>query len=303
MLKQSSMLKCMGTYCGRTIDQYGNYSDCGACASGYRVDENDFCQRCTGEPSFYDWMYLVFMAVVSLALNWFFIDVSNKRKSRQLLVLHVSALIETVVSGICALLVVSPVGSLHITSCPVSQLSDWYTLVYNPTPDYVNVIHCTQEAVYPLYTLVFVYYAFSLASMVLVRPLLSAKFVPHHGTKSIYAALFFYPVLVCLHAVLAGLIYYSYPYILLTVSVITNAIHLSLFKEQSSLELFKAHLKDSRNVVILLCHWVLHAFGIISLTQLKIPVLHLPLLCLIPLPALIYIVTVKFTDPGKLDSI
>lgn len=56
------------------------------------------------------------------------------------------------------------------------------------------------------YTLVFVYYAFSLASMVLVRPLLSAKFVPHHGTKSIYAALFFYPVLVCLHAVLAGLI-------------------------------------------------------------------------------------------------
>src|SRR6218665_2864914 len=56
------------------------------------------------------------------------------------------------------------------------------------------------------YTLVFVYYAFCLASMVLVRPLLSVKFVPHHGTKSIYAALFFYPVLICLHAVLAGLV-------------------------------------------------------------------------------------------------
>lgn len=294
---------CIGLYCGRTEDQYGNYSACGACSSGFRVDENSLCKKCDGAPLFYDWMYLCFMAIVSLGLNWFFIDFTNKRKSSQLLILHGSALLEALVSGVCALLVVNPVGNLDITSCPVTQLSDWYTLVYNPTPDYVTVIHCTQEAVYPLYTLVFIYYAFSLASMVLLRPFLAAKFIPRRGTKSIYAALFFYPALICLHAVLAGLIYYSYPYILLTVSVITIAIHLSLFKEQSTLELLKAHVKDVRNIIILLCHWALHAFGIISLTQLEYPKFHLPLLCLIPLPALIYIFTVKFTDPSKLDSV
>uniref|UniRef100_A0A3Q2V9H0 Histone H2A n=1 Tax=Haplochromis burtoni TaxID=8153 RepID=A0A3Q2V9H0_HAPBU len=36
-------------------------------------------------------------------------------------------------------------------------------MLYNPSPDYVNTLHCTQEAVYPLYTIVLIYYAFSRA--------------------------------------------------------------------------------------------------------------------------------------------
>jgi len=56
------------------------------------------------------------------------------------------------------------------------------------------------------YTLVFLHYAFSLASLLLFRPLISAKLTQDGGTKSIYAALYFLPILVCVNAVFAGFI-------------------------------------------------------------------------------------------------
>ena len=56
------------------------------------------------------------------------------------------------------------------------------------------------------YTLVFLHYAFSLVCLLLCRPLVSAKLTQHAGTKSIYAALYFLPILICTHAVLAGFI-------------------------------------------------------------------------------------------------
>ena len=63
------------------------------------------------------------------------------------------------------------------------------------------------------YTLVFLQYAFNLVCLLLLRPLISAKLTQHGGTKSIYAALYFLPILICAHAVLAGFIcthiYYS----------------------------------------------------------------------------------------------
>lgn len=64
---------------------------------------------------------------------------------------HITALIECSVAAIVTLLVSDPMGSLHIRSCKVMMLSDWYTMLYNPSPDYVTTIHCTHEAVYPLW--------------------------------------------------------------------------------------------------------------------------------------------------------
>ena len=71
--------------------------------------------------------------------------------SYRVLLLHVSALVESLVASISSLMIISPRGSLAVTSCPVSQLADWYTLFQNPSPDYVHIIYCTQEAVYPLW--------------------------------------------------------------------------------------------------------------------------------------------------------
>ena len=68
------------------------------------------------------------------------------------------------------------------------------------------------------YTLVFLYYAFSLVCLLLCRPIISAKLIQHGGTKSIYAALYFLPILICSHAVLAGFIctyLYKFTYLFL----------------------------------------------------------------------------------------
>ena len=67
-----------------------------------------------------------------------------------MIVLHLSALVESVVSALLTLVLSDPMGSLHIRSCRVQQLSDWYTMLYNPSPNYTDTLHCTQEVVYPL---------------------------------------------------------------------------------------------------------------------------------------------------------
>lgn len=59
---------------------------------------------------------------------------------------------------------------------------------------------------------------------------------------------------------------------------------------------------DTRNVVILLGHWLLHAYGIIAITQLQDPVFHSALVALVPLPAVFYVLTARFTDPNKLHT-
>lgn len=63
--------------------------------------------------------------------------------------------------------------------------------------------------------------------------------------------------------------------------------------------LIKTTFSDSRNIIILLGHWCLHAYGIISITQLTNPTLHVSLILLVPIPALFYICTSKFTDPNR----
>ena len=67
------------------------------------------------------------------------------------------------------------------------------------------------------YTVVFIYYAFSLVSLLLCRPIISVQLTQDGGTKSIYAALYFLPILICVHAVLAGFICMYICYILLII--------------------------------------------------------------------------------------
>ena len=67
-----------------------------------------------------------------------------------MIVLHLSALVESAVSALLTLVLSDPMGSLQIRSCRVQQLSDWYTMLYNPSPNYTDTLHCTQEVVYPL---------------------------------------------------------------------------------------------------------------------------------------------------------
>lgn len=292
--------KCPGLYCGRT----GESETCGACPRGYRPDSFSACRKCDDRLTFYDALYLGFMALLSLVLHWFFIDLlCPTRSKRSVIVLHLSALVESVVSALVTLVLSDPVGSLQIRSCRVQQLSDWYTMLYNPTPNYKDTLHCTQEIVYPLYTIVMIYYAFSLVLMMLFRPFIAYKFVEGRANGSIYAALYFLPILIISQAVFGGLIYYSFPYIILVVSVVTNAVHFAFMEEESIVQMIKLCFTSARHAVILFGHWLLHAYGIVALTRMDTPIVNASLIALIPFPAIFYILTVSFTDPSNLDSV
>jgi len=217
--------------------------------------------------------------------------------------MHCSALVETLLAAIFTLLILEPVGEFNITACKVTRLADWYTLLHNPRPNYSTSLHCTQEAVYPLYTTVFIFYSLSVLLMLLVRPCLSSKFLPSRGRNAVYAALYFFPLLALVHGVLGGLVYYSYPYIVIILSIVSCAAHYAFKLNQSAKALLLSTVTDTRNAVIVLGHWALHAYGIVAVTQLKEPSLHLPLLGLVPVPAIFYILTARFTAPERINSI
>lgn len=110
---------------------------------------------------------------------------------------------------------------------------------------------------------------------------------------------------------------YAFPYLSVIISMISNAAHFSLKLDQSMKSLLRTSVTEMKNTVIIgdkskcvgkqtilrefyICffffavgHWILLAYGIISLHQ------HLALLFLVPLPAIFYIVTVTFTDPSE----
>uniref|UniRef100_UPI00358E7D81 JNK1/MAPK8-associated membrane protein-like isoform X1 n=1 Tax=Myxine glutinosa TaxID=7769 RepID=UPI00358E7D81 len=297
--------KCPGRYCGRILIPIKNdsvtYSECGACPRGdHRNDTSWLCERCDDTPELYDWLYLGFMAMLPLILHWFFIEWYSRRKSA--LLLHASALLECVVAAVVTLLLSDPLGSFDMRSCRVKLLSDWYTMLYNPSPDYITTLHCTYEAVYPLYTIVFIYYAFCLLMMMMLRPCLvkrlSFSLRKAERLNSVYAAMYFLPILSVLHAVAGGLLYYSFPYILLVFSVVTCAVYFALVKIVN----LRTLLSNKRNVIVLLSHWAIHTYGILSITRLEHPAGDLPMLTLVPGPALFYLLTARFTDPDRIHE-
>lgn len=90
----------------------------------------------------------------------------------------------------------------------------------------------------------------------------------------------------------------SFPYIFIIISMMTSASHFSRRNEQSAPALLVSSVTDMRNLIIIIGHWIVHAYGIISLTGFK----ELWYLSLVPAPAMFYILTAQFTDPVKIHS-
>lgn len=288
---------CPGRYCGRIVEDNGKLGDCGACPRGYSTN-GTVCLECLSSPDLYDWLYLGFMAFLSLIFHWFFIDFFAKRDRKNIFVLCLSAFVESALAVVFSLLVSKPQGNLSLTSCESKQIADWYTIFFNPKPDYVNTLHCTQEAVYPLYTIVLMYYAFSVGLLFLLRPIISHQFCDGQGLVSIYAALYFLPSLAVLHALFGGLIYYSYPYATLVLSILSTAVVLAKNKVTDVRQL----IRSKRHVTIILAHWLAHAYGILAVTQLSKPSIHGPMFTLVLTPVLFFLLTHSFTEPNKFKT-
>ena len=64
--------------------------------------------------------------------------------------------------------------------------------------------------------------------------------------------------------------------------------------------LLLSSVSDIKNVVVILGHWLLHGYGVIAVATLRGVNIHPGMLFLVPLPALFYVFTARFTDPHKL---
>lgn len=132
------------------------------------------------------------------------------------------------ISAILTIFLTEPKWSLNINSCGVTNFSDFYTLFHNPSPGYEKTLICTQEAgkmltifndsvlmkiysfshpiaVYPLQTMVLIFYLFCVTFMMIFRPGLNARYMKN-GKIAIYYALYIFPILSVIHAVASGLI-------------------------------------------------------------------------------------------------
>lgn len=304
------MTRCPGRYCGRLLADANrtDINSCGACPWGSHVDSDYICQFCTLSPTLYDWLYLGFMAMLPLLLNSFFIEFSAQRKAtRKLLTFeYLSALAECILSAVISILLMDPKFSFVIWACPVTELADWYTMFYNPSIDYVRRLPCTQEAVYPLYSLPFVYYCFCLIIMILLRSLVIFRPMKTRKTGAsgaVYAALYFYPLLIFVHATCAGLLYYSFPYILLVACLIANGLHLAVYEDQTFKGLVRDAFKKPQNLVVLFVFSLIYAYCVVSITRFSNVILDACLLLLIPTPSLFYFCTAFVTDPSKLTLV
>lgn len=83
-------------------------------------------------------------------INYYFCSGNSRNKTKAKVILNISVILEVVTAAALAVLSVDPIGQLSIRSCRTQWLSDWYTVLYNPTPYYFEPLRCTQEAVYPL---------------------------------------------------------------------------------------------------------------------------------------------------------
>ena len=301
-------LHCPGLYCGR-VERENDYSECGKCPRGWRVSNNthSICVECDETPTIYDWLFLAFHLVLVLVLHWMAIDLTAKRQklTQAVLTLHVCAASEVALAAIITLLLTHPIWTFYIHSCRIERLSDWYTYFHNPNPNYEKTLNCTQEAVFPFYSMIFVFYGFCGLIMLFLRPILASKLLPRRGRSSIFAALYFLPILALIQAVGGGLVYASFPYIVVILSLISSAFHFAFKLNQSAKALLIGCAKDSRSAIILLGHWLLHAFGILAITQIRDPGViypHLNLLALVPVPAVFYVLTVRFSNPENFIS-
>ncbi|CAF0826454.1 unnamed protein product [Adineta steineri] len=271
-LEKSKIYLCPGKYCG----YQNNSTNCGACQRGYRVNTESICQLCHETLSLYNFMYIVFMALLALSFHWYFINRLQKKKQREFTlvkqtILYFLSILEILLAFIFTLLTFPPIGKLTMNVCQVKLLSDFYPMFHNPIVNYRKKLRCSYEVVYPLQSAIFVLYTYASLIMLLLRPLFVSIIHQKFISASIYSALHFYPCLLILHALCGGFIYFSFPILTITSAIFLNAIHFTLIAngENNWISFIRKLCGNIQNWIIYLVHVILLLCGLISLTQFE----------------------------------
>ncbi|MCP9260758.1 JNK1/MAPK8-associated membrane protein [Dirofilaria immitis] len=251
-----------------------------ACSWGYRSVEKFLCSSCDDLLPLYDWLYLLFIALVPLLLNSFFVQLYAIPKStrQHLFLQHLCCLLECVLSALLSILLMPPRGTPILYSCTKNSLRDWYPIFYNPVVNHTHTLRCTQEIIFLAFHLFGILFdVFGYFRSILYLTVFKNNCV---STDPYYAALFSIPLIALFHALFAGLLYYSFGYVTLVCSLGLNTLHMALEREKSMRKLyFEMIQKPSSGTLISL-------FTIL----------------LIPLPSLFYLLTVGITDPKHVHS-
>ena len=326
---------CPGKYCGcvTSLNQNLSFEDnyltgCGRCPRGSRVNpDSGVCQPCDEQPSFYDWLYLTSVIIVLFISHMYIVDYtirnhfkpgkrhkngssrmknvtravfSPRSKIHCAAIIVFSVIIELSCSVIFTLLIYEPMGTFSLKTCGSEELADWYPIFFNPDVHFTSTLYCTQEMVYPLYSVVLTLLLADLVCMIIIRPLLTWKLSCSVDMVT-YLALYFIPVLMLIYAIGAGLLYYSFPYLFLVFSVSSIAFNLCLEYSRCSRSILKMCAPPPpRIIALVLLHWCLHSFAIVSVTRNESLLQTIKFLALSPVPTLFFFVTVRFTDPCQI---
>ncbi|XP_055356463.1 JNK1/MAPK8-associated membrane protein-like [Paramacrobiotus metropolitanus] len=291
---------CPG-YCGRIATPDNLLSECMACPRGTRASQkNSLCEPCQDFLTPYAWMYLAFMAALPLIFHLTVIDmIFRKWRRKSYVILQLSALLEAAASAVITMAFFRKDDQFRMRFCGADRLADWYSVFHNPKPDYIHTLNCSQEVVYPLYSVVFVYYFLSLLLMLICRGV-SAKWSWNGMARNaLLGGLYQYPVLLAVHAGCAGLLYFIFPYVTIIAASVTSAMHCSLIKKQTLWEILKGLFSSIHSVIVVVAHWILLGFGVLAIYYKDSVVDILKIAPSVLAPLIIYLVTFRLTDPKK----
>lgn len=175
------------------------------------------------------------------------------RFSKEIMFLYFSAIAEVTLSAVLTIFLSEPIFTFDIHSCGVSSLSDFYTFFYNPSLRYEKTLVCTQERVYPLQTMVLVFYVFCVTFMLVLRPPINLKVKDkiEKASLAVYYALYAFPLLAIVHSLFGGVVYYAFPFLSIIISCGANAGHFAMKLDQSTKSLLITSVTDVRNIIII----------------------------------------------------
>ncbi|CAL2045385.1 CBN-JAMP-1 protein [Caenorhabditis brenneri] len=305
---------CLG-FCGRTI-LLSNYSEdlasasttsfssslsrCGPCSFGYRNNAVSICEPCDTPLQPYDWMYLLFVAILPLLLHMQFIRAARKYcRTRYFEVSeYLCVILENVIACIIAVLVYPPRFSFLLNGCTKTDIKEWYPACYNPRIGFTKTMRCTYEVVFPLYSITFIHHLILIAATLVLRSTLyCALLYKAYNAKPFYAAIISVPILAAMHAIFSGVVFYSFPYILLIGSLWAMCFHLALEGKRPFKEMIVRLATSPTHLAFLSISMLMLSFGVVAIiTPLDFPY-RWSLLCVVPVPFIFYLVTIPFTNP------
>ncbi|KJH44999.1 putative adipose-regulatory protein [Dictyocaulus viviparus] len=205
---------------------------------------------------------------------------------------HLCCGLECLIASIAAVLVFPPRFSFIVWGCARSNIKEWYPEFYNPIINHVKPMRCSYEIVFPLYSFPFIYLIFLLCAVLLFRSILYIFVLKRSKeAKAFYYALISIPKIAIVHAILAGVLYQSFPYIIMFCSLCANAVHLAIEGKVSVKDIAKIVSTSPKHMTMLTVNMMLLAFSLLAISAQKDSSINLFSLLLVPVPPIFYMTT------------